>query len=112
MQLRWQTLEGGGRKRSTILPWLVISVSASSPFQRKAFVIRVHSDVEDQVHLNWSLLRIAMRLVEVPLPAPNLGYQVQDVVILAHNILSVFENFNDMIVVDDQLIWKSVLDHR
>lgn len=75
-------------------------------------MIRVHSHVEDQIHLNWSLLGIAVWLVEVPLPAPNLGYQVQDVVIVAYNILSVFENLDDVIVVDDKLFWQSVLDHR
>lgn len=97
---------------STILPWLPVSVPASSSFQGKAVVIRIHSDVEDHVHLNWSLFGIAMWLVEVPLPAPNLGYQVQDMVVLAYDILSVFENLNDVIVVDDKLVWQSVLDQR
>lgn len=53
-----------------------------------------------------------MWLAEVPLPAPNLGYQVQDVVIVAYNIVSVFENLNDVIVFHDKLIRQSVLGHR
>lgn len=111
-QLRWQTLEGGRGQGSTILPWLLISVPASSSLQGKAVVIRVHSDVEDQIHLKCSLLGIAVWLVEVPFPAPNSGYQVEDVVVLAYNIFGVFENLNDVIVVDDKLFWQSVLDHR
>lgn len=112
MQLRRQSLEGGRGEVLTILPWLFISLPASSSFQRKAVVIRIQSDVEDQIHLDWSLFGIAMWLVEVPLPAPNLGYQVQDVVVLAYDILSVFENLNDVIFVDDKLVWQGVLDHR